>query len=350
MLDSYASRIATFTFYYIWPDFKYYNQQIYSIQHMNNSVTIFTEPSLSLAFRLKKAIRQAVKKHVLRKSTAYFAGHYAVVRSLEAGLNSIGEKYSFNPTSRSELADSVHILAGTDTLKMAIKLKRQGKIKHLTAGPNIVISSADANGIVASPEIDAFFVNSEWTKSAYLLDNPKLEGRLKIWPAGINLSDWKTEKQPTSKPVAVFYKKRAEHFVYEACRTIALQAGYEIAEIIYGSYKPQDLKIKLSVAAVAVYFVEQESQGIALQEIWATNTPTFVWNPKIWMYKGINYACSSAPYLTDKTGAFFRDESEFERLIKQPLAGYEPEKWVREHMTDELCARDFMRQVKETAS
>ena len=311
---------------------------------MSAKVTIFTEPSLSLAYRLKKALKQTVKK-LIGRSGAYFAGHYAVVRSVREGLDNLDEPYTFNPTNYSDLSDTVHVLANVDALKMAIQLKKRGRISRLTAGPNIVISSADSDGIVASPEIDLFLVNSEWTKSAYLLDNPKLSGRLDIWPAGIRVSDWKIIKRPTEKPVAVFYKKRAEHFSYEACKLSASEAGYEIIEIIYGSYTPEELKQALTTATVVVYFVEQESQGIALLEIWATNTPTFVWNPQIWHYKGRNYACCSAPYLTEKTGAFFRDETAFRELINAPLAFYEPEKWVSAHMTDELCARDFLRKT-----
>lgn len=312
-------------------------------EHM---ITILTEPSLSFSYRLKRSIKNLIKKHLLKRPINPYAGHYAVVRSLLEGLKIHEYPHNYNPTRLADCADHVHVLAGVETLKCAIQLKRSGKIKRLTAGPNIVISSADENGIVASPEIDRYFVNSDWTIAAYLLDNPKLKGRLDKWPAGVDPSAWDIPKVETVKPVALFYNKRPEYHLYERCKEIAKEAGYEVKEIICGHFKHEDFKTALAQAKVAVFFVEQESQGIALQEIWASNTPTFVWNPEIWMYKNVNYACCSSPYLTEKTGAFFKTATDFDVLINNPLPSvFEPRKWVLEHMTDEICARDFVQKT-----
>ncbi|MBL4668385.1 MAG: hypothetical protein JKY30_03890 [Flavobacteriales bacterium] len=104
----------------------------------------------------------------------------------------------------------------------------------------------------------------------------------------------------------------------------------------------------LQKASFVVYFVEQESQGIALQEIWATDTPTFVWNPEIWMYNNINYACTSAPYLSEYTGSFFKTKEDYSQLLHQPLSHkYSPKKWVLENMTDAICAKAFMNKTTQ---
>jgi hypothetical protein len=308
-------------------------------------ITIITEPSFDKFYHLKKLVKNSIKRHILNRPVPKYAGHHAVVRSLLEGLNKIKYPFNYNPVSTSDIADHVHVLANYNALQKAIILKRKGKIKRLTAGPNIVISSADIDGFIASPEIDMYFVNSEWTKSAYLLDNPKLENRIGIWAAGINENDWLVEKKTTEKPVIVFYKKRPEHYLYEACKKTTIENGFEVHEIIYGNYVADELKKVLSRAKCVVYFVEQESQGIALQEIWATDTPTYVWNPQIWMYKGVNYRCSSAPYLTAQTGAFFRDHTEFENMLKAPFADYHPRQWLVANMTDEICAKDFLKKT-----
>lgn len=306
-------------------------------------VTIITEPSLDISYRLKKSIKNFIKKHLLKKDLPKYSGHYAVVRSLLDGFEKINHPHNYNPTSISECYDHVHVLANVNALRMAIQLKKAGKIKRLTAGPNIVISSADEDGVVGAKEIDKYFVNSDWTISAYVLDNPRLEGKIDKWPAGVDEHEWKIEKRTTEKPVALFYKKRPEYHIYEHCMTSAKKAGYEIIEIICGSFSHSEFKEVLTIAEVAVFFVEQESQGIALQEIWATDTPTYVWNPEIWMYKGVNYACTSAPYLTEKTGTFFRTNEDFDELIKKPVSStYEPRKWVLENMTDVICAKNFI--------
>jgi hypothetical protein len=308
-------------------------------------ITILTEPTLNKVYNIKKAGKRLIKKHVLKKGTPLYAGHFAVVRSLIDGLNKIGASYNYNPATLSNLGDHVHVLANLNALELGIALKKQGKIKRLTAGPNIVISSAEANGIIASKEIDRYFVNSEWTKNAYLLDNPLLKGRIGIWAAGVDAADWHVKRKKHKKPVIVFYNKRPEHFLYERCKELAKKKGFELREIIYGKYDHIKLKENLAEADAVAYFVEQESQGITLQEIWSCDVPTFVWNPGIWMYKNVNYACCSAPYLTKKTGVFFRDEKEFENAIGSALTDFSPRKWLLSHMTDEICAADFLKKI-----
>jgi hypothetical protein len=98
---------------------------------------------------------------------------------------------------------------------------------------------------------------------------------------------------------------------------------------------------------IVVYFVEQESQGIALFEIWASNTPTFVWNPGYWQYNMKNFRSSAAPYLTSKTGRFFRDKLEFEALIRDEniVSECTPRAWVLEHGTHKRAAEVFLNAI-----
>jgi hypothetical protein len=311
-------------------------------------ITILTEPSFLFFYTLKKEMKNFIKKKLLNRELPKYAGHYAVVRSLIDGLEKINQEYNYNPTSNSNIAEHVHVLAGVNTLKAAIRLKQKGKIKKLTAGPNIVISSADQNGIVGSKEIDRYFVNSDWTIAAYLLDNPKLENRVDKWAAGVDEKIWDLQKIEPNKQVVVFYKKRPENNLYEFCKKKTLESGFEIIEIICGHFTHQEFRTALQKASFVVYFVEQESQGIALQEIWATNTPTFVWNPEIWMYNNQNYSCTSAPYLTEKTGAFFRTEKDYQQLLQEPfLHKYTPRDWILENMTDAICAKKFIEKTTQ---
>lgn len=226
-------------------------------------ITILTEPSFSFWFQVKKKAKNFIKRYLLQREILPYSGHFGVVRSLIKGLEKNNQEYSYNPFRLSEHSTHIHVLANKKALRLAIRLKRKGKIKRLSAGPNIVISSADAGGVIASPEIDCYAVNSEWTKSFYLLDNPALEERIVIWPAGVDKDLWKTTKQETPKPVIVFYKKRPEHYIYEHCKTHALNMGYQVEELIYGSYSHPGFKELMTRAKAVVYFVEQESQGLA---------------------------------------------------------------------------------------
>jgi hypothetical protein len=241
------------------------------------------------------------------------------------------------------------VLAGKNTLKYAIRLKKRGKIGRLTAGPNIVITSADYNGLAGSPEIDLYLVNSEWTKAAYIIDNPSLEGRVDIFPSGVDIDFWKINKIESSRLRLGFYHKRPEPNLYRECKRIAENQHAEVLDIFYGLHDHEQLKSVLATLDFVVYFVEQESQGIALAEIWATDTPTIVWNPGYWHYQNKNYACSSAPYLTSHTGAFFRDATTFLNLFEKGAFKtdvYTPREWILNNLTDEISASHFLNVIK----
>jgi hypothetical protein len=260
----------------------------------------------------------------------------------------LGIPYQYNPTSGKKVKGHVHVLAGVDSLRYAIELKGKSRIHKLTAGPNIVISSADHDGLVASPEIDLCLVPSEWTKAAYLIDNPRLKNRISFFPSGVDADFWKIKKTKGEQLRLAFYKKRPEPLLYEECLDIAKSHGASVTEIIYGNYTLDTLKKVLAETDFVIYFVEQESQGIALTEIWATDTPTIVWNPGFWNYKLKNYQCSSAPYLTSYTGKFFRTGEDFSALFKEGLLNksfYSPRQWVLQNMTDEICTKFFLEKI-----
>jgi hypothetical protein len=95
-------------------------------------ITILTEPSPKLSHIIKRRIKKIGKK-ILGKPEVKYSGHYAVTRSLIAGLNKLGVAYQYNPTSDKKIHGHVHVLAGVDTLRYAIEQKRKGRIKRLTA-------------------------------------------------------------------------------------------------------------------------------------------------------------------------------------------------------------------------
>ena len=310
-------------------------------------ITILTEPSPKAGHRIKRSIKKWGKK-ILGKPDLGFSGHYAVTRSLVAGLDRLGVTYQYNPASEKKINGHVHVLAGLDTLRYAIEQKRKGRIRRLTAGPNIVVSSVDHGGIVASKEIDRYFVNSDWTMKMYVADNPALKGRIDFFPAGIDEQFWTIEKKKGDGKRLLFYKKSAEESEYDECLSIARKHNYNVREIIYGNYILNDLKAALGETDVVIFFSASESQGIALQEIWATDTPSMVREFPVFEHAEKKYESSSAPYLVDKSGLFFRSSSELEELIihnKLDISLYSPRQYVLENLTDKVCAKIFLEKI-----
>ena len=311
-------------------------------------LTLFSEPSLSPYYNIYKKAKK-IKWKLQGKTFPEFAGHAAVDRSMCSGLKELGIKYNYNPKNKNDVANHVHVLANIDALKMAIKLKQQGKIKWLTAGVNLVTSSADFDGIIAAPEIDIYTVNSEWVKDFYIQENQALKNRVNIWYAGVENERWNIEKRinTTNKPRFLFYLKNPEYKLIQECKDILSEKAISYEIIEYGKYTLDELRARLTENDFVIYFASHESQGIALFEIWATGTPTFVWNPGVWYYKSKAFRSSSAPYLTNQTGYFFRDKLEFNKLIQDnlDLSKYAANKWIVENGTDKAAATRFLNAI-----
>lgn len=242
----------------------------------------------------------------------------------------------------------MHVIAGAHVLQYAIKLKKQGRIKRLTAGPNIVVSASDKNGLIASQEIDFCITPSEWVKTLYVMERPSLKERIGCCPSGVDADCWKIEKSNSNSLRLAFYKKSPDPILYQECLQIAKANQAHVTEIHYGSYSLDELKSALSEVDFVIFFSKSESQGIALAEIWASDTPTIVWNLGHWQYEGKIYTASSAPYLTKDTGLFFKTRDDFKMLFEQHQLvkeKFKPREWVLNNMTDEICTRNFLKTV-----
>ena len=314
-------------------------------------VTVLTDPIPTtmqyyrerLKARIRPLLRKLDGKAPLKKPK--YGGHYAVTRSLIEGLRKAGIPFRYNPQKVSECTEKVVVLAGVATLEQAIALRKKGVIKKLAAGPNVYTLPSEFPALAGSGSIDRSIANSPWVKQLYVIDTPKLEPTLVIWPAGVDEEYWKPKGSPKNPRSMLFYSKRPERQMLQECHRIAEAAGFNVTILKYGTYTVEQYKTLLDENSVLVHFVEQESQGISLLESWAMDTPSIVWNPGIFFWQGHNVISSSAPYLTEETGVFFRDAPDFGRVIEKFAShgfAFSPREWVLRHQTDELSARHLM--------
>jgi glycosyltransferase involved in cell wall biosynthesis len=305
-------------------------------------IALFTEPSFVPFYRL-------FKKKAPGNTPSKYSGHYAVMRSIIIGMDEANIPYVFNPNILTMSYKNVHVFSNISALKIAIFLKRIGIIKHLSAGPNLVVSSADENGILSSKYIDKIVLNSEWTKMFYILENSAITpDKIVLWAAGVDVKYWDLGKRDHPKLNILFYIKNEEKELLKDCKEIAKKYNLTFSEIFYGKYKLKEFKEELMMADCVVYFSKSESQGIALAEIWATDIPTFVWNPGVFNYQSKSYECSSAPYLTEETGRFFKNPNEFDVIISEfasQKTTYKPREYTIKHFSDIVAAQDFVKKI-----
>lgn len=299
---------------------------------------------LDSGYLLKKSILSIFLGFLKRNSKR---GPNIVVDSLLSGLSALGIEWNYNPKNHKNIAEVVIVLGYLETLKIAIKLKRAGKIKKLLAGPNLVVYSTDYNSILGSEYIDKVIVPSEVIKRRYVKDLQIINKKIEIFPTGINIQDWKPKI--LGKDTVLVYIKTNNSTVIEMTinKLRASSSSYSIIE--YGKYTQKQFKDALSRSLYAIFLSESESQGIALLEAWSMNVPTLVWNPGRVIYEGkLITNTSSCPYLTSSTGISWKNKRDFDRVFAEftsNLSLFNPRLWVASNMTELHSAINLVNMV-----
>lgn len=302
-----------------------------SVQNFNtfNKLTVLTAPIGHIAYQS--------------------GGPSSVTKSLLNGLKKLGVNFNHNPQSVKQVGDCVYALSDVNTLYQGIHLKKEGIIKKLFAGPNIMTRANECNHVLASPEIDTYIVNSEWTYIAYIEDEPSLKNRLQIWPAGVDTDYWAPQKSlqqkiiAETKKVLVYWKTEKESFCSLVENTLR-SAGFQPVRLQYGHYSQEQFNNTLQDVICAIFISRSESQGIALAETWAMDVPTLVWDPQepLTMCGKVFWPISAAPYLNKSNGLFWKNIEELKTLLSDFYKNIEhtsPREWTLQHMTDEVCAQ-----------
>jgi len=280
------------------------------------------------------------------KRIPVYGGHTAVTRSICQGFANLGIEFNHDPRCVAEVKPTLVCVCDPRSLIQAIQWKRQGRIKRLYAGYTLLGTPLERNRLAMSQELDGYLCFSEWHRMSFDLQCPGFGAKALISPVGVDENHWTPDPASRRPKHLLFYKKRAPHGLYQRCLLRARELGWQVEEIVYGSYSLTDYLASLRRSALLVNWVDHETQGISLAEAWSADVPTLAWNPgfvfQVVSGKGCVFECSSAPYLTDATGRFFRDLDGLMALLADCAAGklrFSPRQWVLDNMTDTICAR-----------
>jgi hypothetical protein len=303
------------------------------------------------ARRIARALRDAVRPPRKHFNHPKYRGHFAVTRSLVEGLHKINASFNYNPRFPWQLADTVIVLAGVRTLRQAIRMKQQGQIKRLYAGPNIVCFSSDYESLLAASEVDAAITPSDLVVDLYLEDNPTLKDRIFSWPAGVDTKYWQPDPSIKRERILIFDKQNKGPVGPVAPYVDYLRSlGWSVQVIEYGTYTHIQYLQMLQHSCLMLGFVTDESQGIAWAEAWSTDVPTLIWKNTTNVWRGRRYHCSTAPYLRPQNGLFFDDLEDFKKQFGYWLTHREqftPREWTLENLSDEVCASILYKAVAE---
>jgi hypothetical protein len=289
-----------------------------------------------------------------RNDVSWRGGPSSVKRSVIDGLQKLGIPFNVNPQSITEVGDVVHVLSNIDALRQAIQLKRDGRIKKLLAGPNLMVRSNEVNHLLASPEIDICIVPCDWVKNAYREDEISLKNRIQSWYAGVDTDFWcPPVKKSASNNVLIYCKLNQSGYeqFYQKVEEILRKNQWVPVRICYGSYSSEQFKQLLSKVAFSVFLSRSESQGIAYAESWSMGVPTLCWDPNepLWIQGKCYWPVASCPYINPNVGASWKNFDELEGLvksIKDLLPAFSPREWVLQNMSDEVSAQLLLKIVQ----
>jgi hypothetical protein len=321
-------------------------------------VTVLTEPMPWGRELLHESSRRIARwvRDVLRTNRQHFShplyrGHFAVTRSLVEGLHKVNASFNYNPRYPWQLADTVIVLAGVRTLRQAIRMKQQGRIKKLFAGPNIMVFSSDYDFLLAVTEVDAAITPCDWVVDLYLEDDPSLKNRIFSWPAGVDTHYWQPDPAVKRESILIFEKQNKEPVWVVASYADYLRGlGWDVNIIKYGNFTHIEYLKMLQKSCLMLGFVTSESQGIAWVEAWSADVPTLILKNTSIVYQGRRFACSTAPYLHSQNGLFFDDLEDFKIQFsywETHLEQFSPRSWTLENMSDEVCASMLYKKVTE---
>jgi len=307
-------------------------------------ILLTLSPESSPLKRFYLWFKKYIKNHLFR-----YGGPQAVLESLIRGFDILNIDYQLNPKTK-DILDTVCVISGVDTLRWTIKAKKQGKIKKIIAGPNIIITPEDADGILLNEAIDLVIVPSQWIKDFYSSFKPGFDGKIRTWLAGVRIYPESKEKREG----CLIYKKSVRKELFDFIIQYLESQNINYKVIKYGKYKKKRYFESLNKTKFAIFLSESESQGLALQEAWARNIPTLVWNRGYWQYKQYKWqGSSSAPYLSKECGMFFRGKDDFMdklNIFIRNLPNFRPRKYSLANFTDKISAQNYLKIINEIIS
>src|SRR6185437_5918112 len=212
------------------------------------------------------------------------------------------------------------------------------------------------------PNVKRFLVPGGWMRK---MCEPWYGEKVLAWPVGIDTDHWQPYGGDKRFDFLIYDKIRWEHLQQETelinpVITALDEQGLSYQFIRYGNYSHQELTDKLKTSKAVIFLCEHETQGLAYQQILATNTPILAWDRGgYWQdrayYPGnVQYEpVSSVPYWDQRCGLRFTDAADFEGKLRIFLTGlddFKPREYILENLTLEICAEKYLqiyRQVEK---
>lgn len=325
-----------------------------------STINIFySEPDPDRWFPYDRYLRSIVRRFARGKPK--IGGQQMVAINLMKGLDKLGVSYRYN--------DYKYLRNHPKELACVIgkpHLIFEKKIKNpILFGASVYSHPIDCPDLFEHyPNVKKILVPGEWMRS---MCEPYYSDKVIAWPVGIDTESW----CPTigEKPIdfLIYDKIRWKHDEFEVSLINPMiqtlkKSNCSFDYIRYGQYKPEDLHSKVQIAKAVIFLCEHETQGLAYQQILATDTPILAWDrggfwedPFYFPHKVKYEPVSSVPYWDDRCGLKFKEIEDFDTQLKVFLSKFKkskfnPRKYVLENLTLEKCAQMYIEIVQSVNS
>jgi len=313
----------------------------------------YSEPDPDRWFKFDRYPRRLIRRIVRGKQKP--GGVMMIVLNLIKGLDKLGIPYSLNDYKYiKKHPDEIACIIG----KPHVLFERKW-VNPLIFGAGIYSHPIDCPDLlIKHPNIKRLLVPGEWMKKMF---EPYYGNKVIAWPTGIDTTEWQPLTGMKEFNFLIYDKIRWEHEKYQTELLNPIiqmldQHKLSYQYIRYGQYTHADLKSKLSTSKAVIFLCEHETQGLAYQQILATNTPILAWDrggywqdPAYYPVKVKYGPVSSVPYWDERCGRKFTGIHDFKENLDIFLtnkASFKPRDYVVENLSVEKCAEEYLKIVQ----
>ena len=183
---------------------------------------------------------------------------------------------------------------------------------------------------------------SQWVKDLYVSKFGYPDEKISVWPVGIELPD---VERSDEYDCLVYFKRRSSEELEKVVSFLeSRELSYNILQ--YGSYTPEQVNELASKSKCCFLLNGTESQGIAVQEIMACNTPMFVWDVTEWTDQGDQWRvpATSVPFWSSDCGERVFDsnfDETFDNFYSR-INEYNPRKYVEDNLSYKASVKTLM--------
>ncbi|WP_231461807.1 glycosyltransferase [Pedobacter sp. Leaf132] len=310
----------------------------------------YQEPNPDRWIKYDRYPRQIIRRIIRGKQKP--GGVMMVALQLLKGLDNLGIPYRFNDFQYAKKnPDELIGVIGKPQLIFDEKFKNP-----ILFGAGVFSHPIDCPDLFEKyPNVKKMLVPGEWMRK---MCEPFYHDKVETWPVGIDTDKWKPEiiKDKQNIDFLIYNKIRWNNEYYNKdlvipilCELDSRNLTYKL--INYGKYDHSELISSLSNARAAIFLCEHETQGIAYQQILATNTPILAWDmggfwldPSYYPEKVKFKPVSSVPYWNKDCGEKFENIEQFKKKLITFLSNfqlYRPREFIVENLTLEICAEKY---------